>query len=352
MAKIAFAGDVMIGRGVDAFHRGKSSQIIADCAVRVLKQGDFSVCNLETPVCVAARKRGNMKASPETLAKVGCFDLYGLANNHIFDCGVEGAVETISNLDESGLNWIGLNNGDQIKSFSTVIGGKTFLFVAAMVQRFVDWRALKDRNDGAVRVQILEEELFGEYVSEQAKRVDHVVCLVHGGNERVVVPEPSFRARCQALLDAGASIVITSHPHVLGGYERYRGKYIFYSLGDFVFDNGSFLPRYGAILIFDFTDNSWELVQTMIDWSFQVKLTDSPEKEKYEKRWARNTALLREEAYSEKYGDVACRSLFRYEMDRVYYRFKTKGVLSTLALFYQHWRPIPRSLMTCRRLPR
>ena len=64
---------------------------------------------------------------------------------------------------------------------------------------------------------------------------DYLVVYVHGGIERNTQPEEYQRTLARQYIDAGADLVVGSHPHVLQGIEYYKGKPILYSLGNFVF---------------------------------------------------------------------------------------------------------------------
>ncbi|MBI4769871.1 MAG: CapA family protein, partial [Chloroflexi bacterium] len=77
---------------------------------------------------------------------------------------------------------------------------------------------------------------------------DVVIVLLHAGLEGRPQPSPNQQAAARAAIDAGAALVIGSHPHVLQGVERYGGGLIAYSLGNFVFDGFGFPENYSAIL--------------------------------------------------------------------------------------------------------
>ena len=67
---------------------------------------------------------------------------------------------------------------------------------------------------------------------------DHTkIVLIHWGLEQMGMPMPGQRVLARKMIDAGADLIIGSHPHVVQGYEKYRGKYIFYSLGNLLFPN-------------------------------------------------------------------------------------------------------------------
>jgi poly-gamma-glutamate synthesis protein (capsule biosynthesis protein) len=76
-------------------------------------------------------------------------------------------------------------------------------------------------------LQIQEAKMLGS---------DFVVVIIHGGHEHYSLPSPRIKAQFRFMIDAGADAVIGHHSHVISGYEVYRNKPIFYSLGNFCFD--------------------------------------------------------------------------------------------------------------------
>ena len=79
-----------------------------------------------------------------------------------------------------------------------------------------------------------------EEIKKAKESCDFVAVLVHWGIERNTLPEDYQKTLARQYIDAGADAVIGSHPHVLQGIEYYQGKPIFYSLGNFIFGNGSY----------------------------------------------------------------------------------------------------------------
>ena len=100
-------------------------------------------------------------------------------------------------------------------------------------------------------------------IQELRQHVDHVIVSLHWGEERFLIPSPVQVEQAHALADAGASMVLGHHPHVLQGLEVYRGVPIIYSLGNFVADEVHFtngdavrwdrVGQTGCILRADFT---------------------------------------------------------------------------------------------------
>jgi poly-gamma-glutamate synthesis protein (capsule biosynthesis protein) len=72
--------------------------------------------------------------------------------------------------------------------------------------------------------------------------VDFIIVVIHWGKEREYHPDKKQTTMGHALINAGADLVVGHHPHVLQPIEKYRGKYIAYSLGNFVF-GGNINPR-------------------------------------------------------------------------------------------------------------
>ena len=80
-----------------------------------------------------------------------------------------------------------------------------------------------------------------EEIKKAKETCDFLTVYVHWGIEKSTTPESYQRTLGQQYIDAGADLVIGSHPHVLQGIEYYKGKPIVYSLGNFIF--GSSIPK-------------------------------------------------------------------------------------------------------------
>ncbi|MFW6008533.1 MAG: CapA family protein, partial [archaeon] len=81
------------------------------------------------------------------------------------------------------------------------------------------------------------KELCTKTFIEQSKKYKNYekVLLIHWGEENINYPLRSQRVKAKELINAGADLIIGTHPHVIQGYEQYKNKYIFYSLGNFFF---------------------------------------------------------------------------------------------------------------------
>ena len=149
------------------------------------------------------------------------FNFFNLANNHFSDQGERGIIETRENLDKLGYNYVGCRDGKVDGRSSTVV-------------------ALADKKIGIAgfsmvynKLDIVEAE---KVVSDLASITDLVIVNMHWGAEYEHRQNKVQQNMAHILIDAGADIIIGHHPHVAQGIEEYKSKLIFYSLGNFVFD--------------------------------------------------------------------------------------------------------------------
>lgn len=208
---------------------------------------DLVVGTLETTVGESGEpeeKTYTFQAPPEAVDSLlaAGFDLVTLANNHSYDFGAEGLLETIGLLESGGLAHVGAG-ADADAARSPVIlsaGGVDTAFLAyvdvpddASGYRNRDWAATS--TDPGVAWAVPEE--VAADVTAAEREADHVVVLLHAGTEGSSQPDPSQHAAADAALDAGATAVIGSHPHVLQGHRLQDGQLTAWSLGNFVFDD-------------------------------------------------------------------------------------------------------------------
>ena len=161
--------------------------------------------------------------SPEIVSnlKKYNFNFFNLANNHFSDQGERGIIETRKNLDELKLNYAGCKDiqiGDCSGKIVEVAGKKIGLAGFSSVYSLID------------------SEKAGEVVKKLADETDLVIVNFHWGVEYDHQFNQTQQKLAYDLIDAGADIIIGHHPHVVQGMEIYKNKPIFYSLGNFVFD--------------------------------------------------------------------------------------------------------------------
>ena len=149
------------------------------------------------------------------------FNFFNLANNHITDQGEAGFTETQKNLDELGLDYSGCPDkqvGDCSYKIVEINNKKIGMAGFSMVYGIFD-------EDKAVKI-----------ISELASSTDFTIVNIHWGVEYAHNFNAVQKKLGHRFIDAGADMVVGHHPHVVQGMEIYNNKPIFYSLGNFVFD--------------------------------------------------------------------------------------------------------------------
>ena len=256
---LAAVGDVMLGRSVGA-RLELDGVDMAFVAVRdVLAGADVAIANLESPIAVGgapAPKAYTFRAPPvaaEALARAG-IDLVSLANNHALDYGPAALAETRALLAERGIRHVGAgpDRADAHAPASIARGGLTIAFLGYVTVPVESggfdprvWAATGD----APGVAWLDVAAMTAEVADAAREADLVVVMLHFGLEWQPVPSPAQREQARAAIDAGAALVVGSHPHVLQEVEAYGGGLVAYSLGNFVFDGFPDPANDSAILL-------------------------------------------------------------------------------------------------------
>ncbi|OGF94509.1 hypothetical protein A2609_00475 [Candidatus Kaiserbacteria bacterium RIFOXYD1_FULL_47_14] len=241
-----FVGDIMLDRWV-ANHAAQYGTASLFTNIRPLFEGnDMIVGNLEGTITsepsVTQNGSGllqftfNPQLVRDTLVPLG-FTAVTLANNHTLDFGQSGYEETKANLIKDAILSFGSpsNSGD----FSTKkdIRGKSICFVG--YEEFVN----SDPQPILDEIHSLRASCY------------RIIVVTHWGVEYIPTPTDRQKTLAHAFIDAGADVIIGSHPHIVQPFEIYKNKAIFYSLGNFMFDqNFSFETTHGLAVQIDFSD--------------------------------------------------------------------------------------------------
>jgi len=235
-ARVVVASDWAPIRAFDPIIRADPAAIYGDL-LPVLRAADLRIVNCECALTSAAKpvwKSGAVfKGEPAHAAGLTAapFDVACLANNHVFDYGVAGFRESLRVLRRGGIRTVGagLTEKEAHAPLSTRAGGQRIHVV-----NLSEGEDLTASNGGP--------GVFGWNIPRAASTVRRlkarggvVIVIAHGGLEYVPFPPPYVVAAFRALVDAGADCVVGHHPHVPQGIESWRGRPIFYSLGNFVF---------------------------------------------------------------------------------------------------------------------
>ncbi|MCM3627158.1 CapA family protein [Paenibacillus glycanilyticus] len=238
---LAFVGDILLAESVGDMMKQYGDAYPYKEALFHLSEPDLTAANLEYPVTKrgipAEDKQFVFKGDAGALPalKDSGIDIVSLANNHTLDQGVEGLLDTMTHLDKAGINHMGAGNNDT-EAFAPVIKEANGIKVAYIgVSRVVptgEWKADKNRAGVAETYDTTRTKAA---IKKAKKQADLVVVMVHWGIEKSETPEQYQRDFAREYIDSGADLIIGSHPHVLQGFEQYKGKWIAYSLGNFIF---------------------------------------------------------------------------------------------------------------------
>jgi len=240
--KLLICGDtVPTAISAPYFKSGDTEALFSD-VLPLFKAADRVLVNLE---CALTETEGripkcgpNLKGpveSAETLKKAGVTDV-GLANNHMFDFGLQGMLDTIEAVEKAGINWTGAgkNVEDSRKPLVMEFGGKTLAIIAVVEHEYT--YALDDQM-GATPFDPFETITD---VYEAKKKYDYVIVTYHGAKEQCRYPSPRLMKACRAMVHMGADAVLCQHSHIIGCYEKYEDGLILYGQGNFNF------LKYGA----------------------------------------------------------------------------------------------------------
>ncbi|BBO77648.1 hypothetical protein DSCW_50650 [Desulfosarcina widdelii] len=154
-------------------------------------------------------------------------DAVNLANNHFqFDGGVCGVKESIKIFQKNKIATFGINENFQIYEAKGIkiglLGYARYHMNAEMPAKF--------------KVGELEEKKILAQIEKYEDVVDHILVMMHWGELGISVPSPSEEKLAKKILDAGASVVVGSGPHVIQRVDVIEDKVAAYSLGNFLFD--------------------------------------------------------------------------------------------------------------------
>lgn len=239
---ITFCGDILLDNGVKRllYDGGREAVMPIEHALPFM-ESDIAMINLELPFSTRgypmADKEYTFRGDPEHisfLTEMGV-DIVSLANNHIIDYGYDAFLDTLDLLDDKGIKYVGagrdLSDAKRYEIFE--VSGKKIAFLSASrVIPVVDWYA-NSSKPGVFATY--DPDALNAQISLAKEEADYVIVYVHWGVERNTRPEGYQINMAHGYIDNGADAVIGSHPHVLQGFEYYKGKPVVYSLGNFVF---------------------------------------------------------------------------------------------------------------------
>lgn len=242
---LAFAGDVMPGRDVEAALATRGPESFWGPFLPLLRDADLALCNLETPITTSTEKwKGaktfKFKASPHTLSilRAANIALVGLANNHTGDYGTRGLLDTFEHLAKAGIAWCGAGRDLAEARRPAVLERRGLrLAVAGFSDRMPEFQARADspghafvwppRGTGTV------PEILAPFAATGA---DLKLLSVHWGADLLTRPLRSRRAFARALVEGGIDVIHGHSSHMTQGVEVIGGRPVIYDNGNAIQD--------------------------------------------------------------------------------------------------------------------
>ncbi len=254
---IAITGDIMAARrlapvaekeGFDYLFEKVKSELLS-CS---LVFGNLETTLIEEEKLPGIKKNGDKSyyfySSPKTAGalKNAGFTLVSLGNNHSVDYGQKGVISTLNALYKCGVDYCGLRKGELSRPNDPVIKTVNNTKVGFLCYSNVSHEKFAAGPEKFGTIPGIKS-VIGWDIKEAKKKADLVVVYMHWGKEGKEVQKSRYKLG-RFIIDEGADIVVGSHTHVFQDVEIYKGKYIFYGLGNFVFDMRAEKYRKSAIL--------------------------------------------------------------------------------------------------------
>ncbi len=249
--KLVFTGDIMLDRGVAYQVQKQGNNDFAFPFLKIadyLKTVDLVFGNLESQISDKGTKIGSIysfRADPKAIEglEFAGFEVLSLANNHAFDYGPLALQDSMERLIKAGISPLGAGTENQAFApvIKTINGSASSPPVRIAFFAYSEgpetWQATEN-NIGIAIVSDKTVERIKQDIDLAKQLADIVIVSLHAGNEYDENPSQSQIDFSHAFIDAGADLVVGHHPHIVQKSEIYLGKHIFYSLGNFVFDQG------------------------------------------------------------------------------------------------------------------
>ena len=264
-ASIAVTGDVMFARKMPNVLSLESSPFsgVSDVTSNV----DLLLINFENAATTsgdALKGDVHLKCDPSyvPLARANNVTVAALANNHAIDYGITGMQDTLENLRNADITPMGAGNTEDEAHQAVVkdVNGRKITIL-----NYMDSENFAEYSYEAMPYANGSNPGYSAYDSEDAQKQigenndsDLIVAYLHFGNEYSNSPNENQVKIAHELIDYGADIVIGSHPHVTQGIEMYNGKPIFYSLGNFIFDQSNTATHSAYFVQIDMVNDTGE----------------------------------------------------------------------------------------------
>lgn len=254
-SSLTFVGDIMLSRWV-ALRMNQLGFDYPFLETRdYLTQSDLTIGNLESPYSEAGPYqtaagtmifRHDPRVTPE-LKNAG-FDIFNLANNHFGNAGQQGISFTLDQLTTNGLDYFGAGENSTLSHQPLIkeINGVKFAFLGYTDSSVTPVSYAATNEKAGLNLDDTNQMI--EDIKNAKKTADFIIVSMHLGTEYQTKPNQKQNNFARSAIDAGADFIYGHHPHVIQSIEFYKNKPIFYSLGNFIFDQTSANTKQGLVI--------------------------------------------------------------------------------------------------------
>ncbi len=265
--KLMICGDISVTDQSRPIFAAKDARGAFGDVVDLFAKADRVVVNLECALTDSENRINKLgpnlkgpKGTADALKAAGVTDC-ALSNNHIFDFGKEGMLDTVRELDRCGLGYTGWgeNYEDSRKNYFIEHDGVKVGIVNVCEHEYTY------ATDNRMGARPFDEFETMHDIRMAKAEADYVIVIYHGGKELCRYPSPRLRKACREMVRCGADVVLCQHSHIIGSHETFEGGKILYGQGNFHFSGFYETTTWneGLIVCFDVTKQG-------IDWSFEA----------------------------------------------------------------------------------
>ena len=333
--KISVVGDIMLSRLIGEKYKKTHYPIVSEEIKSRLNLSDYVIANLESPILNSGGDFDHLvfNAEKELLKEFNFVNFFSLANNHINDCNENGFKDTLESLDEFEFDYNGVYK-DNYEPFVFEKNNQKFaIFTCTDMMNIPINHSYKvpDIHDNFLLDSLRKYKSEG-YVN---------IMYAHMGQLFSRYPNPIIRRVSKKYCDNGADVVLTVHPHVLGGIEDYNGKKICYSLGDFVMDGSSYRRRRSCIIDFDFnfvskTFENFRMTPTFVNKDLLTVFAPDKQEKIANKSWLNISKKLKITSiskYESLYKFLYKLEILKHNLSTIRYIVDNKGLIGFSKLF-------------------
>ena len=241
---ITAVGDVMLGGSATPELEKYGYDYPFEKTKSLLLESDIVFANLEGPLTTRGKeiveKKYKFRSQPQKVApalKKAGINVVSLANNHTLDYGEQGLLDTMAALDENGIAYAGAGKNNLYARKPAILEVKnTRIALLAYSLTFPEEFWAKHNTAGTA---FGHESHVKDDVIQAGEIADVVIVSFHWGREVTTELRPYQITLGRAAIDAGASVVLGHHPHILQAVEQYKQGVILYSLGNYIFGSYS-----------------------------------------------------------------------------------------------------------------